>query len=299
MGVMDLAARLMVAKGYLPSRIYSALPFHGVDRPVFIIGCGRSGTTIFGESLSKHSQITYLNECRHLWSSCYPETDIWTRMAHLHNGKLYFTAADAEHGKSKKLSRLFRFETVKSGKPILVEKLPINNFRLGFIQHIFPDARFIHIYRSGLEVARSIGVLTEQNRWFNANPYKWEKLVEYALSKDDTKDLPDLCVNPFDKGLLEWRLSTEAAVEFLKPLASDVYLEIKYDELVDWPVETLSRVIRFIGLGDDPEVFKFVSRSVRRKTSNMGRHFLSDKEVVLGGRLLPLSMDEEIGLAKR
>ena len=34
--------------------------------PVFIIGCGRSGTTILGETLSKHSKIKYLNERRDL-----------------------------------------------------------------------------------------------------------------------------------------------------------------------------------------------------------------------------------------
>ncbi|MBN1225030.1 MAG: sulfotransferase [Candidatus Aminicenantes bacterium] len=41
-------------------------------------------------------------------------------------------------------------------KPVLIEKLPINNFRLNLILRIFPDARFIHIYRNGLEVARSM-----------------------------------------------------------------------------------------------------------------------------------------------
>ena len=35
--------------------------------PVFIIGCGRSGTTILGDTLSKHPKIEYLNERRDLW----------------------------------------------------------------------------------------------------------------------------------------------------------------------------------------------------------------------------------------
>ncbi|WP_417860784.1 hypothetical protein [Winogradskyella sediminis] len=34
--------------------------------PVFLIGCGRSGTTILGTTLGKHQSITYLNERRDL-----------------------------------------------------------------------------------------------------------------------------------------------------------------------------------------------------------------------------------------
>ena len=45
--------------------------------PVFIIGCGRSGTTILGETLSSHPKIKYLNERRTLWHRAYPEFNIW------------------------------------------------------------------------------------------------------------------------------------------------------------------------------------------------------------------------------
>ena len=159
----------------------ATLPRAGIARPVFIIGCGRSGTTILGFALSKHKDVTYLNEPRHLWFSAYPETDIWTPEARTRNGKLVLTATDTEPGKNAKLSQLFQFESIKSGKPILVEKLPVNNFRLEFIQEIFPDAHFIHIYRNGLEVARSIEKRSNAGAWFGANAYKWEKLTEEII----------------------------------------------------------------------------------------------------------------------
>ena len=37
------------------------------------------------------------------------------------------------------LRRLFEFQVWKSRRPILVEKLPINNFRTGLLSAIFPD----------------------------------------------------------------------------------------------------------------------------------------------------------------
>lgn len=170
---MKLINKSIIVGTTILREIYSILPFPGVTRPIFIIGCGRSGTTILGRALSKHKNITYLNEPHHLWFSAYPETDFWTPKAHSRGGKLLLTKADFSHRKSKKLSRLFKFETFIQRGPVLVEKLPINNFRLEFIRCIFPDARFIHIYRNGLEVARSIEKLSNRGEWFGANAYKW------------------------------------------------------------------------------------------------------------------------------
>lgn len=276
----------------------SIIPFQGITRPIFIIGCGRSGTTIFGTALSKHKKITYLNEPRHLWFSAYPETDIWTPKAHSRNGRLVLTFADVEGRKSRKLSQLFRFETIKTGRPILIEKLPINNFRLSFIHKIFPDARFIHIYRNGIEVARSIEKRSVRGNWFGANSYKWDRLSEYALRRGETSNLPALCFTYFEKGLLEWRLSTEAAVEFLAKLPDDAFFEFSYDELTENSIDTISQVQEFIGIEDDSEVKNFVSENIARKSSKLGQYKFSEKEQIIGGKLLPLSLNGKGGLTK-
>jgi hypothetical protein len=280
----------MLANGIIPF-----LSVEGPSQPIFIIGCGRSGTTIFGTALSKHSKVCYLNERRDLWSSAYPETDIWTEKATARNGKMVLTAADAEIRKSRKLRRLFLLETVKTQKPILVEKLPINNFRLQFIHSIFPDARFIHIFRNGLEVARSIEKLSEKGKWFVPNSYKWNQLVQLAKTGKDTATLPELCTSYFDKGLLEWRLSTETAVSFLKGLSEDCFLEISYDDLTGEPVNTIERVLSFIGIENEPPVTNFVRDSIARRTDKLGNIPLSEKARIIGGELLPLSMTDGNG----
>ena len=211
---MRLTAKLLADPRTILREFYSRLPFPGISSPTFIIGCGRSGTTILGTSLSKHRNVTYLNEPRHLWFSAFPETDIWSSKANSRTGKLLFTEADVDSTKSKKLSRLFRLETIISRRPVLLEKLPINSFRLEFIHHIFPDALFIHIFRNGLEVASSIEKESKKGNWFGANSYKWNQLVDYARCKAETSEVAALCTTYHDMGLLEWRLSTEAVVAF-------------------------------------------------------------------------------------
>jgi LPS sulfotransferase NodH len=277
---------------------YSRLPFPGISRPTFIIGCGRSGTTILGTSLSKHRDVTYLNEPRHLWFSAFPETDIWSSNANSRTGKLLLTEADVDSTKSRKLSRLFRLETIMSRRPVLLEKLPINSFRLEFIHHIFPDALFIHLFRNGLEVASSIEKESKKGKWFGADSYKWNQLVDYARRKDETSELPARCATYRDMGLLEWRLSTEAVVAFLRGRPDATFAELNYDEFVASPVEAVLQLQDFIGVDRDPEVAAFASNTVTRRSSKLNQ-VLSDDDRILGGELLPLSMDGGKGLTRR
>ncbi len=284
----------------ISGNIYSNFPLPGISAPVFIIGCGRSGTTILGQSLSKHRKITYLNEQRYLWFSAFPETDIWTSKASVRNGRLFLTETDYQVKKGKKLSRLFRFAAISRGRPVVVEKLPINNFRLRFIQAVFPDARFIHIYRNGLEVARSIGKICEKGgKWYGENSYKWNMLVDYSKGHDETSSLSQLCETSYDKGLLEWRLSTEAAVRFLSGLPESKFIELSYDEFLDQPVAVTSKILDFIGVGRDHILEDFVSKNVKRKSDKLTEKLISQHELLIGGRLLELSADGGKGITSR
>jgi hypothetical protein len=260
--------RLAAANGY------ALLPVQGVSRPVFILGCGRSGTTIFGTALSKHKSIAYLNEPRHLWFAAYLETDIWTARAAKRQGKLALTAEDADQQKSDKLRRLFRFETILANRPLLVEKLPINSFRLSFINEIFPDARFIHIHRNAVEVARSIANQCESGLWFASHEY-------------------------FQMGLLEWRLSTEAIVKFLHGLPDERYFEVSYEQFLQTPVSLLEQVFAFLEIGYDADAEEFVRHEIHRRSGKITESAVSEQETRIAGQLLPLSMDGESGLTRR
>lgn len=296
---MSVSSKIKRSGVSILRKIYSGGPFPGVAHPIFILGCGRSGTTILGKVLSKHGKITYLNEPRDLWSSAYPETDVWTSNAHTFGGKIHLSAADVDGGKSRRIRRMFRFESLISGRPVLIEKLPINNFRLGFIRAIFPKARYIHIYRNGLEVASSIARANRTGDWFGSGGYKWNKLVEYATAEGGAGDVPALCGSDLEKGLLEWRLSTEAAISFLGELPDSAYFELSYDEFVTHPADAVARIFRFIGVDAAAEIEAFVAEAVSRRSVKMDDRIVSEKLKAIGGKLLPLSMDKSEGLTKR
>ena len=261
-----------------------------IKSPVFILGCGRSGTTILGNLLAQHPSVTYLHEPRALWTSAYPETDIWTERAVARHGKLVFTESDVNPRKTRALRKLFALEVRKSRRPILVEKLPINNFRLPFIREMFPDCRFIHIWRNGLEVARSIEAMSIQGRWFRPDQYRWNMLAEHAQSMPETAHAPALCQSYYEKGLLEWRVSTEAVTSFLGRLPKDNWLEVPYSAFVADRLETSERLTEFLRLTPEQTSRDFTQQNVRRCSESRDGAELTQLERLIGGPLLEQSV---------
>src|SRR5687768_6763980 len=128
--------------------------------PVFIVGCGRSGTTALGRLLGEHPNVVYLNEPRALWKLD-PRTDVWS-------GDVPEARLDLDDVHPTIRSRLrAAFFAKAADDDLLVEKTPINSFRIDYIRAVFPRARFLHLLRNGLDVARSIERwCLEGRRWY-------------------------------------------------------------------------------------------------------------------------------------
>jgi hypothetical protein len=264
------------------------------DRPVFLVGCGRSGTTILGQTLGQHPAVTYLEEPREIWEQVYPETDIWSDEAPLRNGRLFLDGSDGTEAKNALLRRLFSAEIVRAGRPQLLEKLPENCFRMGLIRRIYPEARFLHIIRNGVEVAASISRACRDSKlagpewpdWYGVNDYKWERLVAYAQQSAPYCELPALCASDFDRGLLEWRLSVEAAKRFFARLPVDDYLEVYYEELLRDAVAMLLGIQAFIGVPISEQVHDFARDKIERRSPEQTGKRLSPAAKKIGGDLL-------------
>lgn len=64
-----------------------------VAAPLFIVGCGRSGTTLVCEALSTVCHVHALNEARVLWLAACPALDVWSSKAPGRGGCLDAVAA--------------------------------------------------------------------------------------------------------------------------------------------------------------------------------------------------------------
>jgi len=81
---------------------------------------------------SKHPSVHYMNDQFELWTRPFPKTDIWgySPGAASAAARVALSAADAD---SPLATRRFRevLSNVRPEKPVLVEKVAINNFRIG------------------------------------------------------------------------------------------------------------------------------------------------------------------------
>lgn len=112
---------------------------------VFLIGAARSGTTLLGEQLlSNFHEVNYVGEKNWVWkySNAYKQTDELTSNMLPVKTRNYIVDR-FNHFSNKKTSR------------ILIEKTPSNTLRLPLLVELFPDAKFIFLFREGGEVARS------------------------------------------------------------------------------------------------------------------------------------------------
>jgi glycosyltransferase involved in cell wall biosynthesis len=253
--------------------VRSRLPLGRLNRPpVFIVGCGRSGTTILGRIIGCHGRLVYLNEPIHYWYAIDARTDNIDFFGG--KGLCFLGAEDATDQARLRFGRLFGQAQLLAGADALVEKFPTNALRMEWISALCPGARFIHVVRDGRSVCKSIALLSDANRykvlaieglnqWWGKAFHKWKTLAREGLHRRLYMDaLGELggesATDYLGMAVYEWLVSLDqvyAAVARLK-LGADRFFEMRYEELVARPEQCLRRIEEFIDVGHDERLLE-------------------------------------------
>lgn len=256
----------------------------------FITGCGRSGTTVLTRLLGKHRDVTALNDQHMIWAQVWPEHDV--------AGQVPFDPAAAaplelteQHASRDPVSaaRLrAMLDERRDGRRVLVEKLAANNMRMGFLRALYPDCLIINIVRHGVEVARSIEQRALMGRWYGVRDRKWHNLAAHAREHGYGGLLP-LCTDFVHRGLLEWRMSVDAADRFFDRAGDRGVLRLRYEDLVRDPPGVCERLERFLGIPARPVMREFArTRIARRSPTADDRPAPEHTEAIAGPALLRL-----------
>ena len=252
-----------------------ALPqLRKIDKPLFVIGTGRSGTTILGVLMSMHKEVGFLNEPKALWHSVYPYEDVigsYTRA----QAKYRLDETDANPGVIRSAHRLFGayLWTVRSAR--LVDKYPELIFRVPFVKAIFPDAKFIFLVRNGWDTCSSIekwskrlGVnhASETHDWWGADNRKWKLMLDELVAPDPIfsgiLDQIRALTNHTDMAAVEWIVTMREGLRRKEQNPGCVHL-IRYEDMIEKPLESLSALLRFAELGDDSEFYLYAEKILR------------------------------------
>ncbi len=179
------------------------------QRPLFIVGMYRSGTTLAEQIVSSHPDIAAGGELT-AWAPTDLEVDPTT-------GDL-----DPERSRSAVAGYLSILDKIGPSAARVTDKLPFNFLRLGAIHLLMPKARIIHCQRDPIDTCLSI-----YTTLFNSR-------INFAANKSDLV----FCYQQYLRMMDHWRMV----------LSTDTMLEVQYERLIQDRESETRRMIAFIGL---------------------------------------------------
>jgi mannose/cellobiose epimerase-like protein (N-acyl-D-glucosamine 2-epimerase family)/Tfp pilus assembly protein PilF len=190
------------------------------DRPVFIVGMPRSGTTLVEQILASHPAVFGAGELT-FWSAAWAAHAASPGNAEM-SDSLLRTLADKYLRSLRRLS---------DGASRVIDKMPTNFPFLGLIHAALPNARIIHVRRNPLDTCLSI----------YTQPF--ETAVSYANDLDDLAHYYTEYLRVMD----HWRST----------LPANVILDVSYEGLVSDQEAWSRRMLEFIGLPWDSRCLDF------------------------------------------
>jgi hypothetical protein len=196
--------------------------------PIFLVGEERSGTTLLRLMLDSHPRISWLNEFEYS-VDCVNQPDEWPHLKdyyeYLSTHRIFLATGFEidEQLDYPNLIKSFLYQKQKrDDKPILGATCHRHYDRLF---RMFPRSRFIYLIRDPRDVARSnIGMGWAGNVWTGIN--RWIESIKLW-------------------GYVKQSLETSK------------YLEIRMEELVLSPNDTLNTICKFIGVPFDANMLEY------------------------------------------
>lgn len=248
-----------------------------VTKPIFIIGTGRSGSTILGVVLSMHRDVGFLNEPKALWHFVYPFEDI---IGSYSLGDSYYKLNEDNLDEPiiNRAHKIYGAYLAVVFVNRVVDKYPELVFRIPFIKGIFPDAKFIFLVRNGWDTCQSISNWSKRRSiylnedihdWWGLNDRKWQNFVEQVVKKDpflqNVYQEIRFLKSHTQRAAVEWIASMREGYKQMNNYPSDIYL-LRYEELCKNPFKELGYLSEFCELSHDDKIIKY-GTSVLRPTT--------------------------------
>jgi len=200
---------------------------HTTDKPVFIVGMPRSGTSLTEQILASHPAVYGAGELPNMINAA---TEMRTFLSSDESYPFCLKGITIEQLDTLAESYLTYINSLSPDATRVIDKMPGNFMNLGLIEMLFPNARIIHCMRNPIDTCLS-GYFQDFSR---SHPYSYnlENLAFFY--------------NNYRKVMQHWRQVLKLPI-----------LEIQYEDLVDRQEERSRELVEFCGLQWEEQCLDF------------------------------------------
>ena len=231
-------------KQAFPAAIFKNRPYQGsqTDRPLFIVGMPRSGSTLVEQILSSHKdvhgagEVKYFSQALHRLRDRFPSLSRYPAMVGELKPNHFKLVAD---GYEKAL-----FNQAGDAR-IVTDKLLTNYFFVGLLHLLFPNARFINTRRDPID--SSLSAFTKLFKDDMPHSYDMGEMGRYYRQ--------------YDAIMKHWE----------KVLPKGVLKIVEYEKVVDNLEDEARGIVAFLGLDWDDKMLEFHKSSRPVKTASVAQ----------------------------
>jgi hypothetical protein len=242
---------------------------------VFLVGAGRSGTTLLYKLLCLHPRVAYISNfenrstasppglaCRLVAPRIDAKLAMWFRQG----GNAYFVnrpwfnrafptpnegeaiyrrcglplSPPRDYVPSLATARRLRqgFERIRRGAraQVFLSKRTANNRRIRQLDAIFPAARYVHIVRDGREVTQSLAAV----EWWDDHTVWWDGRKAREIEQAG-EDRLTICAR-------NWVHEVNELDSQLVRIPAERRVDLRFEQLLRDPLAEVERVVHFLGL---------------------------------------------------
>jgi hypothetical protein len=277
-------------------------PSGRISKPVFIVGAPRSGSTVLFETLAQASNVHTLGGEAHFLTEGLEQLRPQAPGVDSNRLTAAHLSAEARDHIQSSLDRGLRDRDGRlaaDGALRWLEKTPKNALRIPFFDAMFPDARFIYLWRDPRNNISSIMDAWRSGGWVTYRQLKawdgppWSMLLPPGWQSLRGASLEEIAT-------YQWRTTNEIVLSDLAALERRRWTVVSYSDFMRNPMAEIERLCRFADLDLDTRMAAYLEAPLP-----LSKHTLTPPSVekwrrneLALSRVLPQQQDLEAQLLR-